>query len=82
MVQWELFDGALNAVVESIPRGSKKVQAATLKLLGQFDCCRLPKGVNVEGLDDWFTVLAKYAVDPKCMTDEMEQQEQIMDQRK
>ena len=33
-------------------------------------------------LDEWGMLLAKYAVDPKCMTDEMEQQEQIMDQRK
>ena len=67
MVQSDIFDGPLNAFVESIPRGPKKVQAATRKFLGLIDRSRLSKGVNVEGLDDWFLLLAKYAVDPKWM---------------
>ena len=82
VVRSDMFDGALHAVVETIPKGSKKVQEAILKLFGQFDHCRLYKGVNVGALDEWFTLLAKYSLDPKCMTDEVEQQEQIMVQRK
>ena len=64
----DMFDGALNAVVESVLRRSKKVQAARLKVLGEFDHCCLSKGANVEGLDEWFLLSAKYVVDPKCST--------------
>ena len=36
---------------------------------------RLPKGVNVDGLDKWFLMLARYALDPMMG----KQAKQIMD---
>ena len=59
VVQVDMFDGALNAVVESIPRGSKKVQIATLKVLGQFDGCRLSKGAKVKAWMTGFFVISQ-----------------------
>ena len=47
VVRSDMFDGALHAVVETIPKGSKKVQEAILKLFGQFGQCGLYKDVNV-----------------------------------
>ena len=55
----DMFDGALDNVVKNVPQGSKKVQAAAIKLVSEFGRCGVAKNKNVDNLDEWFHLLAK-----------------------
>ena len=77
----ELYADIGDQGVEVGSRGTKCTRTSSVKAILEFEVVRQDKGLTAATLDDYFELFAKFVVDPALMSENVDTQREIAQQR-